>query len=599
MKQKIVKFIVSLLIVVAGWLPLAVSAGTSEAVNYLKAQTPNEWVTMALAAGGENSVAKDYLKNFSGSSATDYAKRILAIVAVGENPRTFASADLVAGLKAKAVSGQIGDVTLLNDDAWGILALRAAGESASDSVVAGAKNYLLTNQQPDGGWGWQAGGGSDTNDTAAVLMALKEVGLTYSDSSIQNGFNYLRSNQQPDGGFPYDLAWPASDSGSTAWVMSALYKFNQNPATWVQGSATPNSFLQSLQIGNGSFKWQAGDASGLTAMTAYALVALTNSFYPVAPLRAQTGSGRRNRMVNIKLTVDLSASEFQAGDLVDLRVNLENLGPDNAQEIDVINVLPESLPGAVAILSSGVWQADKNQWLLSGLVKGASVDLKFSLAAPEVSTKTVWTSLVRVITPSDDEFDQTNNQVNYSFTVMPKMVVPAVTNLPEIEVETSLNNQAASKVLGVSQEHCPAQAQPVSSTPNLDAWRGRFLRAAGSQLVYYVEPVSDQIHCLDSDQAAQRLLSVVSLGIKQADIDKIPEPGENLRTDKFSVFLTPVLAGRILLNVEDRGSAWYVAKDTGQRSYLGVFGQARETMMNLAVTVEEELLKNLNVMPIF
>ncbi|MBI5733858.1 MAG: hypothetical protein HY973_02855 [Candidatus Kerfeldbacteria bacterium] len=594
MKQKIIKFIISLLVIVGGWLPLAVSAGTSEAVSYLKIQTPNEWVTMALVAGGETLVAKDYLKTFSGSSATDYAKRILAIVAVGENPRTFASTDLIAGLKAKAVSGQIGDVTLLNDDAWGILALRAAGESASDSVVAGAKNFLLTNQQPDGSWGWQAGGGSDTNDTAAVLMALAEVGLTYNNSVVQNGFNYLRSNQQLDGGFPYDLAWPASDSGSTAWIMSALYKFNQNPDTWVQGSATPTSFLQSLQIGNGSFKWQSGDAGGLTAMTAYALVALTNSFYPVASLRAQAGSGRRNRMVNIKLTVDLSASEFQAGDLVNLRVRLENLGPDNAQEIDVINVLPESLPGAVAILSSGVWQADKNQWLVSGLAKGASADLKFSFVAPEVVEEKVWANLARAITPSDDEFDQTDNQTSYTFTVTPKVVtpVPPTADLPEVGTATSLNSQIAPKVLGISNEHCSAQIKLTSPNQNLDAWRGQFLKTTDSQLVYYVDATSGQIYCLDNDQAAQQLLSLVGLGINQADISKIPELGESLNADKFSAYLVSVLAGRILLNVETGGSAWYVAKDTGQRTYLGVFGYARETMRNLAVTVEERLLKD-------
>lgn len=591
MKQKIVTLIVSLSVAVGVWLPLAASAGTSEAVNYLKTQTPDEWVTMALTAGGENSVAKDYLKTFSGSSATDYAKRILAIVAVGENPRTFAGADLVAGLKAKAASGQIGDVSLLNDDAWGILALRAAGESASDSVVAGAKNFLLTNQRPDGGWGWQAGGGSDTNDTAAVLMALKEVGLGYSDSVAQDGFNYLRSNQQADGGFPYDLAWPTSDSGSTAWIMSALYKFNQNPAAWTQGSATPLSFLQSLQIGGGSFKWQAGDVSGSTAMTAYAVVALTNSFYPVASVRAQAGSGRRNRMVNIKLTVNLSANEFQSGDPVDLDIRLENLGPDNAQEIDVLKVLPESLSGVSATLSSGVWQADKNQWLLSGLAKGDSADLKLSLTAPAVASKTTWSNSARAITPSDDEFDQIDNQVSYTFTVIPKIVVPVTTdtNLPEAEVTTSLDSQAAPKVLGVSIEHCLAQVKAPLSKQNLDAWRGRFLKTAASQLIYYVDAAGSQVYCLDSDQAAQRLLSLVGLGINQVNLSKIPEFGESLNADKFSASLTSALAGRILLNVETGGSAWYVATDTGQRVYLGVFGQARETMRGLAITVAEGL----------
>jgi hypothetical protein len=282
--RKIFIFLLTLALVVPS---LALQAGTSSAVTYLKSQTPNEWITMALVAGGESSVNKDYLKTFSGPLATDYAKRILAIVAVGENPRTFAGTDLVQGLKDLAQGGQIGDTNLLNDDAWGILALRAAGVPQTDTVVMGAKDYLLAHQETDGGWGYAVGAGADTNDTVAVLMALQEVGLSASDSSITAALQYLHQTQNSDGGFPY-VAGSASDSGSTSWVLSALQKYSQPVSEWTKSANTPANFLNSLQLTDGSYKWQASDTSGSVIMTAFAVVALTGKYYPVSPASAST-----------------------------------------------------------------------------------------------------------------------------------------------------------------------------------------------------------------------------------------------------------------------------------------------------------------------
>lgn len=303
--RKIFIFILTLTLVMP---PLALQAGTSSAITYLKSQTPNEWITMALVAGGESSVSKDYLKTFSGTLATDYAKRILAIVAVGENPRTFAGVDLVQGLKNLTQGGQIGDVNLLNDDAWGILALRAAGVSETDAVVAGAKSYLLAHQETDGGWGYAVGAGADTNDTAAVLMALKDVGLSVSDLSITAALQYLHQAQNSDGGFPY-VSGSASDSGSTSWVLAAAQKYSQTASDWSKNASTPVSFLNSLQLTNGSYKWQASDTAGSAIMTAFAVVALTGGYYPVSPAATTTGG------VEVSFRIEGSATTICQGSL--------------------------------------------------------------------------------------------------------------------------------------------------------------------------------------------------------------------------------------------------------------------------------------------
>ena len=114
MRKAIFAFVVLLVVVV----PIAVRASVPEAVAYLKTQAIDDWSAQALVAAGETSIDVSSLQTFTGSSATDYAKRILALVAAGEEPHTYTGTDLVAGLKALASGGQIGDATLLNDDAW-------------------------------------------------------------------------------------------------------------------------------------------------------------------------------------------------------------------------------------------------------------------------------------------------------------------------------------------------------------------------------------------------------------------------------------------------------------------------------------------------
>ena len=296
--RKILIFVLTLALLVP---PLAIQADTAGAVTYLKAQTQDEWITMALVASGETNVVKTHLQTFSGTLATDYAKRILAIVAVGENPGTFAGTDLVAGLKGLAQANQIGDASLLNDDAWGIMALRAAGVAESEAVVSGAKNYLLAHQNADGGWGYALTSGSDTNDTAAVLMALGEVSVT-SGSQVDSALAYLHSAQNTDAGFPY-VPGSDSDAGSTSWVWSALVKLGQAPSSWTKSSNTPLNFLQTLQLPSGAYKWQASDTQGSVSMTAFAVVALSNKYYPVKPASGGSGSTVSFRLEGSSSTV--------------------------------------------------------------------------------------------------------------------------------------------------------------------------------------------------------------------------------------------------------------------------------------------------------
>ncbi|MBI2607965.1 MAG: DUF4430 domain-containing protein [Candidatus Doudnabacteria bacterium] len=259
---------------------------SSGAQSYLLAHGSNPWSTIALVSLNASSIPTNHLTNVSGNSAIEYAAPILAITALNKDPRSFGSTDLVSKLKSFHDNGQIGDPVTLNDDLFGILALVSAGESKASPILTDAKNFLTSNQNPDGGWGFTTSSPSDTNMTAAGILALKSLDINTADNHIQSALNYLQAAQNDDGGFPYDPQssfGTASDSSSTAWVIWALNSLNINPATWNKTGGNPTSYLESTQTNSGFFEYQSGSGedafSAIT--TAYAAIALQGKTLPL------------------------------------------------------------------------------------------------------------------------------------------------------------------------------------------------------------------------------------------------------------------------------------------------------------------------------
>src|SRR3990167_1412985 len=278
----------SVLLVIASmfvWPLSGIAYNAPSAASYLEAHNTSPWSVMALAALQENPSA-DHLKNLSASSAIQYEAPIIAIAAIGEDPRTFGNSDYVAALKNFYQNGQIGDAQTLNDDIFGILALRAAGLPTSDSVIAGSKNHLLAEQNADGGWGFTLSSSSDTNMTAAAILATLAAGVPASSGNIEDAKTYLQNAQNSDGGFPYDPEsqfGTESDSSSTAWVVWALNALGIKPPTWSQGSNTPLTYLDALQDSSGYFEFRSGSGEDAfsAVTTAYAVIAMSGKFLPV------------------------------------------------------------------------------------------------------------------------------------------------------------------------------------------------------------------------------------------------------------------------------------------------------------------------------
>ncbi|HEY1074994.1 MAG TPA: prenyltransferase/squalene oxidase repeat-containing protein [Patescibacteria group bacterium] len=265
--------------IILGWIGTSF-AGTNDGLAFLRSkQGPDGtisglgntgWAVMALSGYGErNDRAIQSLQtvqtSLSTRSATDIEKQILALVAGGENPRTFAGVDAVVELQSRVMGNQIGDTDYLNDDIFGLLALRSAGAS----VPAEVSSQLLQHQNQDGGWGLIVGGASSTDLTAVALIALKG---SVSQESLVRAMDYIRSLQNDDGGFA--ISSGGSSVASTAWVDWMLTEYGQSYAPWSKGGHSPRDFLLSTQGSDGSW-------GGSVLMTSYALIALSGRGFPI------------------------------------------------------------------------------------------------------------------------------------------------------------------------------------------------------------------------------------------------------------------------------------------------------------------------------
>jgi hypothetical protein len=296
-KQKFLSSLLVVAVIFSGLSFPASAAVNTDTLTYLQNQDQsNAWVLMARKAAGQ-SISASQLPMTGLTSPTEIERTILALAAAGEDASTYKGQNLIQKLDATRTNNQIGNSALLNDDFWGILAYKAAGVANTDNRIVESKNFVLNNQNSDGGWSHSTVSSSDSNDTAMAVTALVKAGVSSGDSRIQSAITYLKTTQNDDGGFA--IAPNAeSDSASTAWVISALHAANQTPASWVKNSKTPFMYLQTVKHTDGSYKWKPQDGQGNPVMTSYVAIALAGKSYPVAIKNASsntdTGNGNDN-----------------------------------------------------------------------------------------------------------------------------------------------------------------------------------------------------------------------------------------------------------------------------------------------------------------
>ena len=243
------------------------------------------WAVVGLEAAGINPLELDhgdatpvsYLGGAVGEISTtgDIERTILALRGAGLDPRHFQGHDLVRRLLARrgkdgSWGGQV------NQTAFGILALRAAGVSGGNARSAA---WLRRIQNSDGGWGFAEGSSSDADTTGAVLQGLAATGKS---AGIRKGVSYLRGVQRPGGGFP--LSGGMVNAQSTAYAVQGLVAAGVSPSSVREGGRSPLDYLASLQARDGHYRYSATSDQTPVWVTGQVLLAVSGKAFPLSPV---------------------------------------------------------------------------------------------------------------------------------------------------------------------------------------------------------------------------------------------------------------------------------------------------------------------------
>jgi len=124
---------------------------------------------------------------------------------------------------------------------------------------------------------------------------------------------------------------------------------------------------------------------------------------------------------------------------------------------------------------------------------------------------------------------------------------------------------------------------PVSATHFSDIVKGKILLdVEQTGEAWYVYPDSMERYYLGLPSDAYEIMRELSLGITDEDLVTIPIAGTGEIGD---LALKQRLSGKILLQVEQRGEAWYVFPDTLERYYLGRPSDAFALMTKLGLGI--------------
>lgn len=108
---------------------------------------------------------------------------------------------------------------------------------------------------------------------------------------------------------------------------------------------------------------------------------------------------------------------------------------------------------------------------------------------------------------------------------------------------------------------------------------------------WYVDPVSQTRYYLRDGDEAFNIMRSLGLGITNRDLAKIPTKKGELGDKK----LIQRLKGRILLQVESHGEAWYVNPVDGMRYYLPTREAAFNIMRNFGLGINNDNLRQIKV----
>lgn len=251
-----------------------------------------DWLVFGLARSGAD-VSQKYLDTYyknvvnyveetggvlSERKYTEYSRVILALTAIGKDPRDVAGYDLLLPLAdfdetvSQGLNGAIFALLALDSGRYDIPENPNAATQATRELYV---EEILRREIETGGWAL-SGNEPDADMTAMALQALAK----YRDdpeasAAVERGITALSSMQEPNGAY---LSWGEENSESISQVITALTELGISPedSRFVKNGQTLLSSLERFSCEDGGYRHTlSGGADEMaTEQALYALAAV-------------------------------------------------------------------------------------------------------------------------------------------------------------------------------------------------------------------------------------------------------------------------------------------------------------------------------------
>ena len=315
-------------------LASAYDAAKAYLMNCAGTRTPTvdsvggDWLILGLARAGEKDGAffdayyenvQQYVKDHAQAAgrlhrakSTENARVILALTAMGLDPRNVAGVDLVQGLSSMDFVKLVG----INGVIWALIALDsgsyeipAAPEGETQFTREAAVDLILEKQHEDGGWSL-TGDAADTDMTGMALQALAPYvkGDERVAAAAERGVACLSDLQNEDGSFMTYGDLNAESCAQAVTALSALGIDAGRDERFVKNGVSLVDALLTFQNGDGSFRHLPGDTAMNQVSTEQAFYAL------VAYVRFLEGRSSLYDMSDAERRIILPFRDVKKGD---------------------------------------------------------------------------------------------------------------------------------------------------------------------------------------------------------------------------------------------------------------------------------------------
>ncbi len=272
------------------WSILAISAGkeapkkwtkgAANPISYLQTinmetsaasvPNPNVPVFYSLAILAYHAADADIYISAAGSTGANLLAKL--------NSNAYFYTDDANDLSHYSPGGGDSTYAAVETTAWAILANKAARDGKVDATTI---NWLVAQQNGDGGWGYSPKDESNVNDTGLALLALHALDYKPGSQEMSDGLDYLKAQQRGNGGYS---KWPDdrhANADSTSWAIYGIRSAGANPSTILTDGHSPLGYLHSLQQSSGGVAPAVGDSASL-GPTTRAVQSFTGALMPYA-----------------------------------------------------------------------------------------------------------------------------------------------------------------------------------------------------------------------------------------------------------------------------------------------------------------------------